>query len=490
MPDAYYRIAANKSEADSSLYQHARLTKSLSAVASQRKDNVPTFKDIRLTHRFPLKQDYKPIVLLSNDIVEHTTNTGKFVTEYKGDTQGQMYMKTHITAGEVDAVLTQYYTFQYCENFVPALINKINFKVNADHVCSIPGAALFVYSRVYVTPNMRPGLMRLWKETVVTLKYGVGMPLNPAAQAAYTVAITSFTASMPHTPLNAPAYAKPAFDLYIPLDIITTAKGVDNPFPTAALHNLERTVEFEYNTLTDYINVIGADDGGTTWDYVNPSNATWLSTPSISSTLLYVNYILVHRDLQKIMALNGAAYVIRQFEADEVIVTNADRRELSYTKVIDSIAIIARYFRNTTRVETGATITINLVAINTEYPIDPFFLPMDTNPISTINVTARGQVFYQNKTWDELSAVFPYIFGSDQSSAPLDRSLAMVTFNQKLTDRDLFSTYNSGYGPNVTIQWGATAFSTTDATKGAIIFIVIAVNVIAAYRGVMSIRYI
>jgi polyisoprenoid-binding protein YceI len=57
------RMETNNRMTDSSLRQHARLTKSLAAFAQSRKENVPTFKDVRLTGRLPLAEKTKPTIL-------------------------------------------------------------------------------------------------------------------------------------------------------------------------------------------------------------------------------------------------------------------------------------------------------------------------------------------------------------------------------------------------------------------------------------------
>ena len=499
MPDAYYRISSNKSEADETLYQHNRLIEKLKVLAVGRPEGIPSFSDIRQTHRFPIKTEYRPCIVMSNDLVKHTTNTSQFITGYNGDIQAQMYLKIFISAGTITQVAANEYGWSFCRNFVPALIKKIAFKIQGDIITEFSGEVLYLYSQWFVTADRRAALMRLWRETVVELDYGlVGSSGagGAASNLAYNIALTSYVARHPHTPLQANISTRAASHVFVPLDALALTRSLEQSFPLSPLYALERVVEFEYNDIRACINVFPTD--GTPAGYVDPDFAQtvilWPFIPAITSTELYVNYILVHRDLQRILSMNGYGYVIRQFSTDSISVVDANTRELSYTKVVEWVGLIGRLTSSIARAPDTATVDVDgagagIITLPGATRVDPFGVAVDVDPISDVDVTARGQTFYKELTWTEMSAMFGYTTGGKDFHSQIDRSAAVVPFTQRISMEDFLGSYNSGYGPNLTFKWRATAFAAGVLTAGTLTFVLCTANAFAAYRGTATVRY-
>jgi hypothetical protein len=490
MSDGYYKIAANKSDADEAIYQHGALVESIMKFAPDRKDNVPVINDIRVTHRFPLKPAFIPVILMANQMKYITTNTNTFITDYGGEVQAQIFMRWDFTEMELSALdaTEEGFAFSLCPNFVCAVLDYIAFRVGGDIVTRFSGNALFAYTSLFIGEDHRPALGRMWKEVVPEFVYLAGGPANVAGAVTYPYEITSFEVRFTHKPLQAPDYQRDAFSLWVPLDPINVARSMSDCYPLASVHNLERKIEYSIKTVEDYTNVCLTSIGSS--EFVEPFSAfvNWLHRPAQPTVSLYVNYILVHRDLQKTLALSPWAKIIRQYEDDSFTVTGATHKELSYTKIVEWIAIIARYTRNTVRTLTGATLADGGANNNNiVYMIDPFYLPPDTAPIDEIRLLARGNVFYDTITWEIISDVFPFMFKGDHSATTKNGCLAVIPITQELSNMDLYSTYNSGYGPNLDIEWRQTVFDTTDT--GSLVAIVCAINVLATYRGVLSIRY-
>jgi len=522
MPDAYYRISANQSEADETFCQHPRLIMNLQKVAPMRRDNIPRFKDIRATHRFPIKTEYRPCILMSNDLIKHTTNTNNFITGYNGDIQAQMYLKTYISAGTIDITDTAGAAFfatagataawSFCRNFVPRLLKQTDFMVQGDTITDFSGDVLYLYSQWFVRADRRAALLRLWRETLVEFEYnGTKNPTITGGAGTATAVETSpitwaadptnFSVRVQHIALQAPRYSRPAFYLFIPLDALSLARSLEQSFPLSPLYALERKVEFEYNDIRDTINVYidGATGGTAPLDgWAQPgfgSNAIpWTATPSITKTELFVNYILVHRDLQRILSMNGYGYVIRQFAYESVNVDTNTNRELSYTKVVDWVGIIGRYTRQTKPTVDGTSIdydgTGTAATIPGQYKIDPYSIPADIDPINDVDVTARGQTFYKELTWTEMSSMFGYTTGGTDFSSQIDRAAAIVPFTQRISMEQYLGSYNSGFGPNLTFTWRETAFDKNSSLPaGLVTFVLCCDNAFAAYRGTATVRY-
>jgi hypothetical protein len=570
MPDAYYRIAANKSDADATLYQHERLMARLMDLARVRKDRVPLFADIRSSHRFPLKVEYRPTILMSNDLMKITSTPGSrsFRTVYGGDMQGQMFMKLPFSAGNF-AANTKHYAFAFCRKFLCSIIKRVTFRTGGELFSEFNGDAFFLYNEWFIQPHLRPALNRMMREAVLEFDFAPSSPVleandvpTPGAttvgNGSYAHRVDSLRLFLPHYPVTLPTIHRPAFDIYFPLNIISCAGGLEYSYPLSALHNQDRVLEYEFYDVMDYVNCIvddtslgtgdatgvstlnlGTNAEGAPWyldvtpaiaqggpgpagsvqinagvglsstsGFVLPtdvSTSLFVNKPSLGTIDLYVNYLIVHRDLQKVLSLNGYAMAIRQYTTDTKTVTTNDTWEFQQTKIVEWIGLIGRHSYNYRRTLTGgADITVGdattyvdaagatvSAASGTAYhpyhEINPYYMPTDEKPINDIDVLARGQVFYKELDWDMLSSVNPFITAGDDSSTSANNCAGVVLFTQRMARNDVWSTYNSGFGPNVSIRWRTTAFSPSN--PGTLSSVMCSVNIFAAYRGVLTVRY-
>jgi hypothetical protein len=288
--------------------------------------------------------------------------------------------------------------------------------------------------------------------------------------------------------------------VYIPYNLYTM-NNVENAYPEVAVYSLNRTLEYSFKAFDRFVNVWALDTAvpavsGFVFPNVVGTAAypTWTTTPAITATRLYVEHITLHRDLQQMMALNPHAYLIRQYYRDTETLSDRVLHEIAVTKIIESVYMICNYNRNTTpgtAIVPGAIISYILVpaplTVPVVHPVDPFYLPVNTIPLTGITISARGQNFYSNVSWCEFSQVWQFLFGKCDNSSTANHCLAQFTFGLWYYQLEHTGTYNSGWGPNLRIAWTASAFSTT--WPGTLTILLQCINMVLAYRGALTVRY-
>jgi hypothetical protein len=133
------------------------------------------------------------------------------------------------------------------------------------------------------------------------------------------------------------------------------------------------------------------------------------------------------------------------------------------------------------------TIALTVATPDQYYEVDPFYLPVDEQPINQITLSARGQVFYKDLTWEEVSAVYQYLYTKSEMGTTVNHCIAVFTFAHHYMDELHTGSYNSGFGPNLRLLWRTYAFSQSD--PGLLNTVVQGLNMVLAYRGSLSIRY-
>ncbi|MFA5091075.1 MAG: hypothetical protein WC483_00305 [Candidatus Paceibacterota bacterium] len=385
----------------------------------------------------------------------------------------------------------------YCDNFIAHYLQLASFKVSTDTLYEIPGYMYFAWYSLIVPMAARPALTRCLRESCYEFKWIFGTGAGDlVAQYNRTTAATVMALQHPYSPLQSYELTHLAFTVYVPYNIFTLC-NVRNAYPLVGVYSLQRTLEYTLRNVTDCINIwagllgVGGHIGTATLGAAPAGAYLWTITPTMTATRLIVEYFVVHKDLQRMLAMNPHGYLIRQYFDDTETLTDRTVREISVTKIIESLFIVCRHVRNTTQtaINTGVTL-VTLTGPRTfdeMHAIDPYFMPMDERPIDNITLSARGQIFYRNLRWEEVSAVNPYLFSTAQVGTTLNHCVAVLTFAHHYIADQHTGSYNSGFGPNLRLQWTASVFTAAD--PGLLNTCVQALNMVLAYRGALSIRY-
>lgn len=502
MSEPYYRIGTARSELETILYDTAALGERL-AVESQAleaqnlQDGVPSTSRIKSTHRFPFREEFTPVVNSANQFILHDNATNRrFTIEYGGEFGGRMYQAIDISAGTVAPVnVLDTVLWAFCDNLVPSLLNNISYKVSTDTLYEFPGHMFYAWYQLLAPMGSRPALMRCMKECVWEWKWMFGMPSKDlVGQYNRTTAGTVLALQHPYSPLQSYEVTHGAVTLYVPYNIFTLC-NVRNAYPMVGVYSLQRTLEYSFNPLINCINV-WAGVGGT-GDHVDPTMTnpvtgifTWTTMPTITATRLMVEYFVVHKDLQRMLAMNAYGFLIRQYFEDTETLTDKTVREISVTKIIESLYIMCRHEYNVTHtpIDPGViTVALTAITVDAYHAIDPFFLPVDEKPINQITLSARGQTFYKDLDWTEISEVNQFLFTTPGQGTSLNHCLAVLTFAHFYYQSAHTGSYNSGFGPNLRLIWRQNLFSQND--PGRLNTVVQGLNMVLAYRGALSIRY-
>lgn len=504
MSEPYYRIGTARSELDAILYDTANLSNRLAAESAQleqlrKQDGIPSLSSLKLTHRNPFRPEFYPVINTANQFISHDNATNRrFTIEYGGEYSARMYQAIDVSAGTVaENVVGDTVLWAYCDNFIANLIINISFKVSTDTLYEFPGHMYYIWYTLLVPMAARPALTRCLKECCWEYKWIYGQASKDlVGQYNRTTAATVLALQHPYSPLQSYEATHGAFTVYVPYNIFTLA-NVKAAYPMVGVYSLQRTLEYSFKPLISCINVWAgvAGVGG----LVDPTATTagvggifsWTTTPTITATRLLVEYFVVHKDLQRMLAMNAHGYLIRQYFEDTETLTDKTVREISVTKIIETVYVLCRhdYNVNHTAINAGvALVTLTGPRTFDEFhAIDPFFLPVDQKPINQITLSARGQTFYKDLDWEELSAVNQYLFTTPFMGTTLNHCLGVLTFAHHYYQDMHTGSYNSGFGPNLRLQWRAHAFSQTD--PGLLNCIVQGLNMVLAYRGALSIRY-
>ena len=151
--------------------------------------------------------------------------------------------------------------------------------------------------------------MRCLRECCWEFKWIYGIPSKDlTGQYNRTTAANALALEHPYSPLQSYETTHGAFTVYIPYNIFTMC-NVKNAYPLVGVYSLQRTLEYSFNTLLNCVN-IWADDGTYSHGGLidpganNPVTGayTWTTTPAITGTRLIVEYFVVHKDLQRMLA--------------------------------------------------------------------------------------------------------------------------------------------------------------------------------------------
>ena len=506
MGEPYYRISTAQSELEGILYDQSELSNRLTveghlvAQQTEGRETFPRMSRIMATHRFPFRRQFRPMTIMANQILTHANSSNnRFTIEYGGEYIARMYQAVDIRAGTLAAdvgIATQ--GWQYCPNWVSVMLELASFKVSTDTLYEFSGDMLYVFYAIISPMSQRVALARMLGETTYELKFTPGGVANTVSYddpATFLLSVfDNVVMAHQYTPAQSYAVTHPAMTVYIPYNLFTMS-NVENAYPEASVYSLNRTLEYTFRAFSRFINVYATDlipVSGFAAPNLNGAAVypTWTTTPAITATRLNVEHIVLHRDLQKLIAVSPHAFMIRQYTKDSLTVSDARSHELAVTKVIESIYILSCFDRNTTgttAVPGGVVITGAGGAVPAVYAIDPFYLPVNTTPLTGITISARGQNFYQNQTWDELSQVHQFLFGKSDNASTANAALAQIEFGLYYAQPDHTGSYNSGWGPNLRISWTASAFSA--ANQGIITFLITGINMVLCYRGALTVRY-
>lgn len=509
MAEPYYRISTAQSELDNILYDQGNLTGRLNGEAKMAKeqgeDDIPKVTRIKATHRFPFRSQFRPTVIMANQILVHTNSSNnRFTLEYGGEFIARMYQALDISAGTlafpVGSTLGPASGWAYCPNFIAALLTLASFKVSTDTLYEFTGEMLYVFYSIISPIAQHTALARMLHETTYEMKWVPGGAANslPYGVAAEASAFDNVMMVHPDTPAQAYALTHPAMTIYIPYNLFTM-NNVEDAYPEVAVYSLQRTLEYTFKSILSVINLWAIDtlvppvSGFIEPTFAGTVGYTWSAVPAITATRIYVEHITLHRDMQQMMAMNAHAFMIRQYYKDTETMDTKVLHEIAVTKVIESLYLIGNFNRNSitrTAVDAGVTsVQLSAAPVTTPviYPIDPFYVPVNTKPIDNITLSARGQQFYRDVKWDEFGSVWPYLFGKCDNNTSANACLAVITFGLWYRQQDHTGTYNSGWGPNLRIAWTAQAFSSLN--PGTLIILLQCINMVLAYRGALTVRY-
>lgn len=506
--EPYYRLGAAQSELEDIMYGTAKLNARLAdesdvLKAKNIQDGVPSISSIKSTHRFPFRTEFTPVMNSANQFITHDPSTNRrFTIEYGGEFASRMYQAFDFGAGAIasvdphDTVL-----WGYCDNFIASLLSTVSFKVSTDTLYEFPGHMYFVWYSLLAPVSSRPALTRCLRESCWEFKWKAGSSaMTLTTEYNRSDASTTLAMQHPYAPIQSYEVVHGPFTAYVPYNIFTLC-NVRNAYPMVSVYSLQRFLEYSTVPLLSCVNIwagVGPVGGIIDPSAIGATGAyTWTTTPAITGTRLMVEYFVVQKELQRMLALNPHGFLIRQYFADEETLTDKTVREISVTKIIESIYVLCRHDYNIhhTPIDAGVSqVTLTPAAgpiprVFDEYHlIDPFFMPVGEKPISRLTLSARGQVFYRELDWEELSAVNQFLYSLPTQNTTINHCLGVFTFAHFYLQEQHTGSYNSGYGPNLRLQWRTQVFSQAD--PGVLNCVVQGLNMALFYRGTLSIRYV
>lgn len=496
--EPYYRLTVAQSELEGLLYDEDDLLSRLSAEAASlsskgESDGVPRLSSISTTHRFPFHLRFSPIVACASQLITHSTATNRrFQLDYGGEYMSRGYQAIDISAGTIAPVVAKVSScgWAYCKNLLASLIDTISFKVSSDTLFEFTGETFFAYYSLLGYGNKMPALNRMIKESCFELVWSGGFGYTEGDSASQLGVHATFT------PPQAYELTHAAMTIYMPLDLISMF-SVENAYPIVAVYSLPRWVEYQFKSLQSVINLwaVGVAPAAGFVDPAFTGNAlvTWSAVPAITDTRLVIEYWTLNKSLQKILAMSPHGILFRQWTKISDTIVDKNSIELAVTKIIETVYIVSRFYysvNTSLKIVGGVQQTIALVDLATANQVwekQPFSLPTDVKPINRVTVAARGQSFFSDLDWDEISGVFPYLYGQPNLTTTYNNCIAFVTMGIWYWSMLHTSSYNNGYGPNLRISWQQNAFSA--ATSGLIDLIIQSLNMCLFYRGAAVVRY-
>ena len=506
--EPYYRISTATSELEGILYETAdvvgRVQTDETVQKAHGRDKVfSSIGVLKAKHRFPFRTAFTPVLISANQFITHDNATNRrFSIEYGGEYSARMYQAIDVSIGTI-ASTSDLHTvgWAYCDNFIASLLELASYKVSTDPLYEFTGRMFYIWYSHIVPMAARPALTRCLHESCWEFKWAYGAASQDLTTQYNRTSVTGALAMQhPYSPLQSYETTHAAFTAYIPYNLFTMA-NVANAYPMVAVFSLNRVLEYTFNTLLSCINVwanvlaVADPPADAESGLVNPAGVTaytWAATPAITATRLIVEYYSLHQALQNTLAMNAHGFLIRQYFEDTVAIsdTSTTSREISITKIIETLYMLARHERNIipTPLDTGVDTLLIAGAQEDKYHlVDPYFMPIDEWPINLITLAARGQLFYRDLTWEEVSAVNSFLFSSKDGGTSYNHCLGIFTFAQEYFNPQQTGSYNSGFGPNLRLSWRASAFSQLD--PGRLSTIIQGMNMVLAYRGTLSIRY-
>lgn len=493
----YYRLTVAQSELEGLLYEDDELLKRLNDEAADlaakgENDGVPRLSSLSATHRFPFHLRFSPIVICASQLVSHNPATNRrFQLDYGGEYMSRVYQAIDISAGTLAIVDTKLTAggWAYCRNFVASLIDTISFKVSSDTLFEFTGETFFIYYSLLANTAKMPALNRMLKESCFEFVWSGGYAFTEGES------VSQLGLHCPFSPIQSYELSHAAMTVYVPLDLITMF-SIENAYPVVAVYSLPRWLEYSFKPIQNLINlyVTGNNSNG----FANPAftgNAlvTWSAVPAVTNTRLVVEYWTLDKALQKILAMSPHGILFRQWTKISNTIIDTSSVELAVTKIIETVYIISRYYRNvntTDMVVGGVQQTITLsdaTTANQVWEIQPFSIPTDTSPINRVSIGARGNAFFSDFTWDEISAVFQYLYGNKDLTTTYNNCLAFFTMGIWYWSLLHTSSYNNGYGPNLRVSWLVNSY--TSSASGLIDLIIQSLNMCLFYRGAAVVRY-
>jgi hypothetical protein len=494
MGEPYYRITVAQSELEGLLYETKELGNRLSneeRVLTQRGENdgVPRVASISVTHRNFFRTRFYPCIICASQLILHTNTTNRrFSVEYGGEYMSRAYQIIDIGAGTVvfNPVMGTAAAWAYCKNFLASFLNIQSFKASTDTLYEYTGEMFFVLYSYLTSMAQLPALTRMIRETCFEYIWAPGAAATDGATSG------QLAVHFPYAPPQAYAATHAAMTLYLPLTLFGL-NSVENAYPIVAVYSLPRWVEYTFNTLENCVNLYFTTT--LSGNLIAPSFAgntivTWTSVPAVTDTRLMVEYWVVHKSLQRMLAMNPHGILFHQYTKLPETIVDKNSMDIAVTKIIETIYILCVHYYNTMHTQVGVTVLTMDDLVTTApilYPIDPFRLPMGQKPINRITVSARGQNFFRDHDWEEITSVFPYMYGQSSLGTTLNACVGIITFGVWYWGLLHTSSYNNGYGPNLKLAWLTHVFSSAD--PGVLIIILQTINMVLAYRGGITVRY-
>jgi hypothetical protein len=491
MAEPYFRLTVGKSEYEEVTYESEELFTRLSEekrilVAKYNDPGAePGVDSIASTNLYAFAYEFQAVMNAAYHIKEVDVSSGnKFTIDYAGEFIGKIYQVIDFSAGIIEhvdgTIEAGDATWAYCDNFLASYLKKIEFQVSSETLYQFSGDALFVWYSLIVEHSKRPALTRMLRETCFEFKWTGG-----SAQGA----VASLYLEHPHSQWQAFAVEHPAMSIYLPYDFFSLHDG-ENYYTEVAAYSIDRRVKYEFNgSILDHVNVY---INATTSGYVKPSETgtlfTWVSVPTVTGSRLMVEHWVTHKYIQRLLAINGHGFLIRQWENEETVINSAFSQTISLTKIIESMYLIAQFSKYSQHTENGETPVGETGAAQAAYyRLDPYYIPIDQDPLNTITIGARGNTFFKELTWDDISMANPFKHSSYKNTGTYNRALGLVTFAKYYYDIQHTFTYNSGFGPNVDIKARSDIFTTLD--PGILKIVVQCTNLVLFFRGAISVRF-
>ena len=494
--EPYYRISCAVSELEDILYDQLELNERLSAEADYNPSDIPSIMSIKETHQFPFRTQFEPVLNSANQFITHEpSSNSRFTIEYGGEFGGRGYQALDISAGTITGNSAISASFAFCQNFLASLLIKAEYKVSSDTLYKFPGEMYYVWYTKLVPHGSRPALMRCLRETSMTFKWGYGSAANTATDGSTRSLLSSMTVDHPYEPIQAYAVTHAAFTVYIHYNLFTLS-NVKSAYPMVAIYALPRYLEYSFKKIRDCLNVWVDDGTPANGGLINPNDSsavTWTQSPDITATRFIQEYFVVDKELQRMLAMNPHTFLIHQYEHDNANVTDTSMHTISFTKIIESIYIVARHAHHISHTAMAAGVNqINVdgagTMVDRVFEIDPFSLPQGEKPINQVTISARGQPFYVDMDWEELSHVNDVLYSTGKDTTSSNHCCAGISFAHHYHAKQHTGSYNSGYGPNPEVRWKQQVFSQTD--PGCIDFLIEALNAVIALKGGLTIRYV